>query len=293
MELRKIHIIINPAAGSEEPILSYINSGFLNAPVKWEISVTKQEGDATLLATSLVGKVDAIVVYGGDGSIAEVARGLKGTSTPLAIIPGGTANVLSKELGIPQDTREAIALLAGGNFRVMKMDMALANEELFLIRVNLGIMADMVLEASRELKDKVGQLAYGLTAIKTLIKSDTIRYKLFIDGKEITNDGVALTVTNCGSIGIGDYSFLPDIRINDGMLDVILMHKADLFSVLRIAGSTLLQTDSETLEHWKCQQIDIHFEEEQTYILDDCKRTAKGISITALPDALSVIVPAI
>ncbi len=291
MKFNKIHLIINPAAGNEEPILSYLNSAFQDTGIAWEVSITKAEGDATTVAASLIGKVDAIAVYGGDGSVAEVAKALNGFMTPMAIIPGGTANVLSKELGIPQDSKEAIALLSSGHCKAITIDAAIANHELFLIRVNLGIMAHMVLEASRELKDKVGQLAYGITAVKTLIHSESISYRLLIDGVEVNSEGVALTVTNCGSIGIGDYSFLPDIKTNDGKLDVILMRKANLLSVLRLAGSTLMQTDSEVLQHWQCKEIEIRSGEAQSYILDDCERTSNNISIKILPGALKIIVP--
>lgn len=291
MSFKQIHFIINPAAGNDEPILSYINTAFQNSLVKWEISVTKKEDDATQLAAGLVGKTDIIAVYGGDGSVAEVARALVGTRTPLAIIPGGTANVLSKELNIPQDSQRAIDLLASGNYKLAKIDAATANDELFFIRVNLGMMADMVLEASRELKDKVGQLAYGITAIKTLLQSNRIPFNLLVDGEEVQHEGVALTVTNCGSIGIGNYTFLPDIQLADGLLDIIVMHKADLVSVLRLAGSTLMHTDSEILEHRQCREVEIRFEQEHIYILDDCERTAKTIRIKILPDALNVLVP--
>ena len=291
MNFKKILIIINPASGHEEPILSYLNTVFKDSEIDWEVSVTKAEGDSTSIAREYVGKVDVIAVYGGDGSIAEVAKVLYGSDTPLAIIPGGTANVMSKELGIPQNSLAAIELLKGDTAKILHMDIASANDELFFIRVNVGIMADMVLEASREMKDKVGRLAYGIAAIQTLIKSDVDQYQLTIDGEKISKEGVALTVTNCGNIGIGDYSFLPDISIRDGFLDVILLHEANLMSVLRVAGATFFKTDSEILEHWKCKEVKIEFDKTHRFVLDDCERHADSIYIKVIPGALKVVVP--
>ncbi|MDQ3141342.1 MAG: diacylglycerol kinase family lipid kinase [Bacteroidota bacterium] len=291
MKFKKIHIIINPAAGQEEPILSYINKAFLDSGIDWEVSITKQDNDASTFAKQWVDKVDVIAVYGGDGSISEVARVLKGKNTPMAIIPGGTANVISKELGIPQNTLEAIELLKGANSEVITVDMATNNGELFLIRVNLGIMADMVMEASRELKDKLGQLAYGITAIQTMLKSDPMVYKMKIDNQEVVEEGVALTITNCGNIGVGDYSFAPDISIEDGFLDVILLQQADLMSVLKIAGTTLMKTESEVLMHWKCKEIEISLDATQKFILDDFERETNFLHIKVLPNVLKVIVP--
>lgn len=291
MVFKNIHIIINPASGQEEPILSYINTVFQDTPITWEVSVTKQDKNAAFFAQKWVGKTDVIAVYGGDGSVSEVAQVLQGTQTPMAIIPGGTANVIAKELGIPQDTKQALELLKSGETKVVPIDMGLVNNELFMIRVNLGIMAAMIIEAHRELKDKLGQLAYGVTAIQTMVKADPIRYTMSIDGKQVVEEGVALTVTNCGSIGIGDYSFSPNISITDGWLDVILLNQANLLSVLRLAGTTLLKTESEVLKHWKCREIVITLDQPQKAIFDDGEKQAQHLHIKVIPHALKVVVP--
>lgn len=291
MKFKKIHIIINPASGQDEPILSYLHKAFRDSGIDWEVSIIKKDNDALTFAQQWVDKVDAIAVYGGDGTISTVAQILKGKNTPLAIIPGGTANVISKQLGIPQNTIEAIDLLKSSDIECIQVDMASANDELFMIRVNLGIMAQMVLEASQELKNKVGQLAYGITAIQSIVKSDLIKYKMKIDGQIVLEEGVALTITNFGNIGIGDYSFLPDISINDGFLDVILLNQANLMSVLRIAGTTIMKTESDVLKHWKCKEIEISMDTSQKYILDDFEKEAVSLHIKVIPNALKVIVP--
>ena len=153
MKFKKIHIIINPESGYYEPIVAYLNDAFQGSNIEWKISIIKKDNDAKVFAQHWLGKVDVIAVYGGDGSVSEVAKVLKGSNTPLAIIPGGTANVISKELGIPQNTIQAIELLKSFNTECIRMDMATANVNLFMIRMNLGIMADMVIGASSELKN--------------------------------------------------------------------------------------------------------------------------------------------
>jgi YegS/Rv2252/BmrU family lipid kinase len=243
------------------------------------------------MARELVGKTDLVAVYGGDGTVAQVAQVLRGTETPMAIIPGGTANVVSKELGIPQPAPQALELLRADAFEVIRMDMAEVNGFPFLIRVNFGIMADMVTQASRELKDKVGQLAYGITALKTMAATQPHSYHMVIDGEEVVKSGVALTVTNCGSIGIGSYSFLPDISVTDGYLDVLLLQEASLLSVLKVTGTTLLQTGSEVVLHWPCREVEIFFTQPGPCIVDDFEHTARSLHIRVLPGILKVVVP--
>ena len=257
MLYNNIHIIINPASGREEPILSYINTVMLATGIHWQVSVSTHTRTAFDIARSLIDKTELIVVYGGDGSIAEVARALHGCNTPMAIIPGGPANVMAKELGIPTDVFEAIRLIAYGHTRVVNIDMAIANQTPFLLRVNLGIMAAMIIEADAALKNSFGQLAYGITALQTLMQSVPEQFTLLIDGQQFTEQGVALTVTNAGSIGISDYSLLPHINVTDGYLDVILMNNTDMLSLLRVAGTMLFQTESAVLKHWRCKQVSI------------------------------------
>lgn len=111
MKLKHIQFIINPASSKAEPILSLIYEALKDSKTDWDISLTKKKVDAGGMAKKLIGKTDLIVVYGGDGCVTSVAAALHGTKTPMAIIPGGTANVMAKELGVPADTKGALAVL--------------------------------------------------------------------------------------------------------------------------------------------------------------------------------------
>ncbi len=283
MKFKHITFIINPASGKQEPILSVINQAMENVEAEWEVAITKKDRGAGEIAVELIGKTDLVVVYGGDGCVTEVAAVLQGQLLPMAILPGGTANVMAKELGIPTDTAEALALLTAEKHQFISADMGMMNDQPFLLRVNIGIMADMILQADRELKDNLGQLAYGLTAIKTLSDAEPISYQLEIDGKVFLESGVSLTVTNSGHMGVGDFALQPGISITDGMLDVILMRDADLLSILKIAGSTLLQHESEALLHWKCKHINIRMDQAKRFICDDREEKAQQLNISVLP----------
>src|SRR5689334_18509397 len=90
---KRIHVIVNPAAGKDTPILGTLNKTFADTGIDWDIFVTKGAGDAHRLAKEAASAgVDAVAVNGGDGTVMEVASGLMNTNVPLAILPGGTAN---------------------------------------------------------------------------------------------------------------------------------------------------------------------------------------------------------
>ncbi|MDB5110566.1 MAG: hypothetical protein JWR67_1680 [Mucilaginibacter sp.] len=291
MKFKNVHVIINPAAGKQEPILHYLNKAFVDSYSKLQVYEANPKDDVFSIASRLANKNDLIAIYGGDGSVSEAARALYGKNATMGIIPGGTANVTSKDLGIPQDTEEAIALLINDLSDSIHMDMGLVNDNPFILRVNLGIMADMIIAADPKIKDSFGQLAYGLTAFESMWKSDPIQYRMLIDGEEINETGVSLTITNGGNIGIGDFSFLPGIKVTDGYLDAILMKNVDFSSLIRVAGTTLFQTESDVLKHWKCKEIKVYPEKPVKYICDDAEKEAEILNIKVIPGALRVLVP--
>lgn len=293
MKFKTIHFILNPAAGSKEPILSHINTVFCESGIKWEVLVTKKAGDAGKFAKALIGKTELVVVYGGDGSVSEVAGALCGSNTPLAIIPGGTANVIAKELGMPLTAIEALELVKNNLIKIINIDMGMVNKHPFIIRVNLGIMADMIINADNSLKNNIGQLAYGISAIQSFVNIEPASYKLVIDGKIVNENSVALTVTNSGGIGIGSFSLLPGINIADGFLDVVLLNDTNIISALKVAGSTLFQTGSAVLKHWKCRDIIISTDKALHYLCDDIEKKAKKLHIHIIPKALNVVVPSL
>ena len=93
---KRVQVIINPTAGQDQAILGTLNRVFHDADITWDVSITNKAGDARRFARAAVeAGVDIVAAYGGDGTVMEVATGLIGSTVPLAIFPGGTANVMS------------------------------------------------------------------------------------------------------------------------------------------------------------------------------------------------------
>jgi diacylglycerol kinase (ATP) len=291
MKYKHIHFIVNPAAGKRQAILPVINRVMNMEPIKWDISVITPRNSAHAIATKLINQTELIVVYGGDGSVCEVAGALRGTSTPMAILAGGTANVMAKELDIPDDPETGLRLILSGQTEVKTIDMGMVNRRPFLLRVNLGIMADMVLQADDALKQQLGQLAYAFTTVKTIATAEPMTYYMTIDGQKVVEQGVSLTVTNCGGMGVGSLELQPGISMTDGLLDVLLLPDNDFTTIMQLAGSTILQDETAAVKHWKCKQITITTTAIQHYICDDCEQTARRITIRVLPGAVNILTP--
>ena len=182
---KKLQVIINPAAGVGRPILQALNSGFKDSGIEWDVSITHKAGDAERLAKQAVEDgADIVGVHGGDGSVMEVASALRGTTTPLAIFPGGTANVMSVELGIPNtDLDASIDFIAKGNYTTRLIDMGWVNDRLFLLRVGIGLEADMMKSADQEIKNRFGLLAYAFSALNEMRNLMPTFYRVRVDGE--------------------------------------------------------------------------------------------------------------
>ena len=197
--MRRVHIIANPAAGQGNFNIKELNSRFAAGNIDWEVFFTKKWGDAQIFARrALEEGVDVVVAYGGDGTVAEVGGALVGSGVPLGILPGGTANVMSIELGIPTDFGEACSVLCHEELTLRPVDVGKVDDLFFLLRLSIGLEARMVEGADRTLKDRLGTLAYGLSALRALAAPEIIRFEFELDGQVISEEGIAcVTVPIC------------------------------------------------------------------------------------------------
>ena len=140
---KHVHVVINPASGADRPILNTLNTVFRGGDLEWSVSLTKKSGDAQRFARKAAQEgADVVAIYGGDGSVMEAASGLMGSDVPVAILPGGTANVFSVELGIPGNLAKAAALVSDEASRERVVDMGRLNgEQLFILRLATGFEA--------------------------------------------------------------------------------------------------------------------------------------------------------
>src|SRR5688572_21398888 len=121
---------------------------------------------ATARALARRGWFDAIVAAGGDGTVSAVAAGLVGTDVPLAVIPLGTLNHFSKDLGI-RDLESAIAAIAAGHTK--RVDVGEVNGKTFINNSSIGLYPEMVIQRDR-LRKRSKWLAVLRASLRTLLR---------------------------------------------------------------------------------------------------------------------------
>jgi YegS/Rv2252/BmrU family lipid kinase len=287
-------VVVNPSAGQGNPDLRLFNRIFHEAGYDWEMHNTNDFGDGERLAREAVrAGASVVAAYGGDGTVMDVAAGLLGSKTPMAIYPGGTGNVLAKELGIPFDLATACTLSVNPMARQRAIDLGQGGRRLFLLRLGAGLEAEIVRTADRSLKERIGLLAYLTATLQALSQSAVSRYKLEMDGETVEIDGLACMVANAGAIGFLGINIAPSVRIDDGLLDVFVIRRVDLAELTSFAasmmGSSPLIVD--TLPHWQCRQLRLLADPPQGIEADGEALGQTPINIRLLPGALRVIVP--
>ena len=286
---KHIHVVVNPASGQNEPILNTINDVFHPAGVTWSASVTQAYGDAITQAREAAeGGADIVVSYGGDGTVMEVVNGVMGTGVPMAVLPGGTGNIFSIELGIPTDLAAAVQLIVGEESQVQQIDVGQCGDNHFLLRVGAGFYAKRINMTSRELRDQYGKLSYFIAAMQAVPETEHLTYRFTVDGEVVEEKGYSCMIQNAGNMGKKGLMLAPGISITDGLLDVVLFKTLDFTSL----SETDEPLDSKALGHWRGKKITIEVDPPQPVVGDGETWGDTPITATVLPSAVSVITPA-
>ncbi|MCA9951244.1 MAG: YegS/Rv2252/BmrU family lipid kinase, partial [Anaerolineales bacterium] len=290
---KKIHVVVNPASGKNEPILNVLNDVFHQYDdVEWSISVTKKFGDATEQArVAAQNGADLVAGYGGDGTQHEIANGVLGTTAVMGVLPGGTGNGFATELGTPKELKPAVELLCSGG-QIRNIDVVKMNDIYFVQRLYVGIEPEE--QTSREEKDKYGTFAYAINTYHRARdkKQKEFKYHVVIDGE--ANDFMAskVYVVNAAKAGTGISVTGKISKPDDGLLEIFLLDNKSLKTLIS-AGERVVHLDTKTANRFIKQgkEISIDTEPDQPVWTDGEYTGRTPISLEVVPGALKVIVP--
>lgn len=198
--MRKLMLISNANAGSVTAPTRQVILKALQADFKVEAVDTQHRDHATELAADAVDRdFDAVIAFGGDGTINEAMQALIGTDLAFGFIPGGSTNVTARSLGLPRDPVDATAYVAArleSNTR-RRVNVGRINDRYFLFAAGMGLDAEVVkrVEADPEAKRKRGEWFFLSNAFKaglTEYRTTKPRITMTVDGGE--PEGVILAI---------------------------------------------------------------------------------------------------
>ena len=195
--LQNALLIHNPNAGhggaKRRALLDEARTIFAASGIEAELAETKGPGDATEIAhRATVERRQLVIACGGDGTLNEVVNGLAGHSNghrvPLALLPGGTANIFAKELTLPWDIPSAARRLIRGNVVDIALGLATpvnepAKQKYFLSVAGAGPDGMIVYSIDLELKARLGILAYWWQGAREVFRYKFPHFRVTIGGQ--------------------------------------------------------------------------------------------------------------
>lgn len=228
----KVVAILNPRAGiAARRALEAVRRG----RPSWgevEVRVTSGPGDArTWAAEAARDGIDLLLVVGGDGTANESAWGLLGSRTTLGLVPVGSGNGLARTLGIPLRPERALESLESGISR--RMDVGMVNGRPFLNVSGAGF--DATVGAEFQAHGLRGGRR-GLMTYVWLGLGQSIRYRSqhwTLRAGEHTFEGRALVVAFVNGRQYGGAAVIaPGARLDDGLLDIVVVEDAPMAEIL-------------------------------------------------------------
>jgi diacylglycerol kinase (ATP) len=216
---KNICFIINPKSGTgawkgiENSIKLHLDQSFTV-----QVFYTKHAGHATEIAKEAAKTCSIVVAVGGDGMMNEVARGLLGTDSALAIVPTGSGNALARHLKIPITHKGSLECINKMNFRII--DTASMNDEDFFAVCGTGYDAEVANKFA--LSKKRGFFTYVSVAISNYFSYKPAEYDIVIDGNMTKERAFLISIANGSQYG-NNAHIAPQASTRDGLLDVCIM----------------------------------------------------------------------
>ncbi len=263
----------------------------------------KAETGIAAARDAAAGGAELVVAVGGDGTVRSCAEGLAGTDVPLGIVPLGTANLLARTLGIPENPKAALAIALGargapgapgapGAREDRRIDLATADGAPFTAMAGMGLDAAVV--AATKLKHHLGWLAYAMSGAVHLAVPPTRFTIRMDDGPPVERDARCVVVGNSGLLP-GGFTLLPRSRIDDGLLDVGVLAPQGLFGWARVATRVLTHSHyhDRQLERFQARKVEITAHAVLPREVDgEVVTPGRTLTVAVRPGALTVRVPA-
>ena len=287
--MQKIMLIINPTSGGEKA-LDY-KEKLENKAKKYfeqvDTRITQKAQDATNFATEASREnYDAVLVFGGDGTVNEVISGIveKDYIPKLAIIPGGTGNLITKLLEISQDIDNAIDELDFNSTN--KIDIGKSNGNYFGYIFSIGSLPEAIHNVGIEDKTKFGMLAYAINTMKSVVTDQA--FNITVETENGNYIGPASHVLVLLTNYFADKKIFDENK--DGYANILILKDASILTKLSVIPD-LLKGDvvvNDNIEYMKARHIKISSDSELETDVDGDKSDNLPVEIKVLGQHIEV-----
>jgi len=301
MGKKKICFIANPISGSRKS--QNINRRFLEQHLdtgKYDFAIlhTRHKGHGMELARdAMANGFDVITAVGGDGTVREIGSVMIGSDKAMAIIPTGSGNGFSRDLGIPMKLQGALDVINEGKVRTVDTgkirSQSSGNDgEWTPFLSNAGIGFDAFMSDKFDKLEKRGLLSYIKAIWQEYWSYEIHEYRLVIDGKEVIRKSWLITFANATQYG-NNATLAPHALLDDGLFDVCIVPKFPNWKLPMLLYRFFNRSidKSGCLEVIKGKSIQVYKDLSYAQIDGDFISLSKNIEVEMEPLSLNVVVP--
>lgn len=293
---RPIEVIINSGSGSVlgEETAQRLRNRFIERGVPANVHFASSGKEVEALAKCAVEQADIVVAGGGDGTISTVAVEVARAGKALGVLPLGTINNFSKDLGIPQDVSGAVEAIAAGKSKLI--DLAEVNGRVFVNNSSIGLYPKIVLRRVEQQRLGRGKWSSAFWAALQMFRlSPFLKVRIELDGKTFLRKTPFVLVGN-NEYEMDLYNIGRRVSLDDGELSVYFLKRGGRWGVVLLLFHTLFGR----LRQWKdfeevsTDEITIQTRRKKLHVALDgeVREMQTPLRYRILPKALKVIVPA-
>lgn len=243
-----------------------------------------------------------VVACGGDGTVLGVIQYLlKNPGPKLGILPVGTGNLLAKSLEIPESPNVYFDRLAHGTIE-KKVSLGHINENVFSLAASSGIDVSIMERTPVEHKKTLGIYAYLVEGLSTLFEDDIFEFDIIIDGNKISTRAKSIMVIHHrqflkGLFPFLDFSAIPDSKIKNDCLDVIILNPHNAIDYLSLFYSVITSEflhdnpDDAPIRHFQGKEIEVITHESMPVQVDGDVIEKTPARLKFMEDSIPVVIP--
>jgi lipid kinase YegS len=292
-EQMSIRLIINGKKAGLEPVRAAVFEARQKGGI--EVRSTWEGGDVERMVREAVGEgCRRLVVGGGDGTVKEMADALMKVAPEdrpeMSILPLGTANDFATACGIPWDPAAALSLAQSGS--AVAVDCVRANDEYFINVASGGFGAQVTATTPTALKNFLGGGAYTLSGLVQALNftphTGTARMPDLVEDADM----IVGAVCNGRQAG-GGQQLAPGAYINDGLLDVVVLHSFPAESAMQVVREIREPgSQGQYAKRYQVPWIELDSNQVVPINLDGEPANSKKTRFEVQPGAIQLVLPA-